>query len=436
MKKINSIFLSILMMLFVAVSCNSPMDENPSLTQPTSFKLNTPATASQYYELAENMSVNLTWSQPDYGFAAAATYNVQVALNEDFTTPLADGLDSYVELEEDFSSCNADVSGSSIAEAICKLRGIDDVDNYTDEPARKVYFRVRAHVLSYEGSKDEINNISRPNTNILSNVITLEKVKGYCAVKSPGYIYLVGDPEGWSGPNAGNKEHYDAWRLFESKDAIGSKIYTGIFDIPAGKAMFRFYTALTGWDDDSYGIQADDNPVDIQLADDVYSGALVKGKGSFNIPDWQGGTLKITVNMSNASKMTVKFEAGGIDLSDKEFIYLVGAPEGWAGPTAENAAHYEDWKLYDMEDNGIYTGTFDIPAEKFIFRFYKALTGWDDDSYGSQVDDSPVDIEFEEDLYSGEAVAGKGSWQIQNWTGGKVTITVDTNENIVIFQKK
>lgn len=436
MKKINYIFLSIFAMLFAAVSCNSPMDENPRLNEPTKFILNTPATAAEYYELANDMSVNLTWSQPDYGFAAAVTYNVQVALNEDFTTPLAEGLDSYVELEEDFNVCDADVPGEKIAEAICKLRGIVDADSYIDEPARKVYFRVRAHILNYDGSNDEINNIARPNTIATSNVVALEKVKGYCAVKSPGYIYLVGAPEGWSGPTESNKEHYDAWRLYESKDKIGSKIYSGVFNIPAGQAIFRFYTALTGWDADSYGTQVDDSPIDIALTDDIYSGTLVKGKGSFSIPDWTGGSLKITVNMSNPAKMTVKFEAGGQDLSDKKFIYLVGAPEGWAGPTADNAAHYEDWKLYDMEDNGIYTGTFDIAAGDFIFRFYKSLTNWDTDSYGSQVDDSPVEIAFEDNIYSGAAVAGKGSWQIPDWAGGKVAITVDTNENIVIFEKK
>ena len=42
-----------------------------------------------------------------------------------------------------------------------------------------------------------------------------------------------------------------------------------------------------------------------------YDGAIVKGKGSYQLPGWAGGKVKITVNMSNDSKMTVKFEKVG-----------------------------------------------------------------------------------------------------------------------------
>ena len=259
-------------------------------------------------------------------------------------------------------------------------------------------------------------------------------MKGYFALRLPGYIYLVGEPEGWSGPTEGNKDHYSQWRLFESTEAIGSKIYSGVFDIPAGKFMFRFYTALNGWEKDSYGIQEADSPMDITLEDGVYSGALVKGKGSYNVPDFAGGSVKITVNMNT---MTVKFEVGGVDVSNKKFIYLVGAPEGWAGPSEDNASHYEDWKLYDMADDGNYTGTFDIPEGKFLFRFYKKLSGWDGgDSYGSQADDAPVDIEFTDGIYEGAAMDGKGNWQDPTWAGGKVEITVNINDGTVLFEQK
>lgn len=199
--------------------------------------------------------------------------------------------------------------------------------------------------------------------------------------------------------------------------------------------MFRFYTALTGWDDDSYGSQADDNPLDITLTDGIYEGSVMKGKGSFNIPDWEGGKMKITVNLNNN---TIVMEAGGIDTNGKAFIYLVGAPEGWAGPSADNAAHYEDWKLYDLEDNGVYTGTFDIAAGQAQFRFYSALNGWEDAtvSIGSQEGDSPIDIALTDGVYTGASVAGKGSWNIPDWAGGKMAISVDTNSNTVTFTQK
>ena len=413
MKRFSYILFGILGLVLSAVSCNGPEVENPVLNKPTKLILNTPAFQKQYIDLQATPTVNLTCSQPEYGFAAAASYSAQVSLTEDFT--------DFIEIDEAYSKCDMDVNAEAIAQAICKLRGVTSEDDYTDEPARTVYFRVRVKILDYE------------ETEILSNVVSCEKVKGYFALRLPGYIYLVGEPEGWSGPTEGNKDHYSQWRLFESTEAIGSKIYSGVFDIPAGKFMFRFYTALNGWEKDSYGIQEADSPMDITLEDGVYSGALVKGKGSYNVPDFAGGSVKITVNMNT---MTVKFEVGGVDVSNKKFIYLVGAPEGWAGPTEDNASHYEDWKLYDMADDGNYTGTFDIPEGKFMFRFYKKLTGWETDSFGSQADDAPIDLTWTDGIYEGAAMDGKGSWNDPTWAGGKVEITVNINDGTVLFEQK
>ncbi len=392
-------------------------DTEPQYQTPTKFDLNTPGLAEQYYELTEDGTLDLTWSQPDYGYAAAASYKVQVSLEDNFVDSA-----KYVELGTEYKVCAAQVKESEIAEAICVLRGITSEEEYTDEPARNVYFKVRAYIRGIEGS------------DIVSNSVCLKQVKEYCAIQSPGYIYLVGAHEGWVGPTEGNASHYADWRLFESSTAIGSKIYSGVFNIPAGSAMFRFYTALTGWDADSYGAQVDDNPINYELTDGKFNGSIVKGKGSFNFPNWGGGTMKITVNLNNNS---VIIEEGGVDTNGKAFIYLVGAPEGWKGPEEANASHYESWKLYDMEDNGVYTGTFDIAAGAFQFRFYKALTGWDGGaSYGSQAEDILVDIDMSSGSYNGVAVDGKGNWNEPNWGGGKVAITVDTNSNQVTFTQK
>lgn len=292
MKKISNILFGLLGLVLATASCSGPEEENPVLQTPTKFVLNTPATANQYVDLGYDQdkgTVNFTCSQPDYGFAASVNYTMQVALDESFA--------DFVELDEIYNSCDFNVKASKIAEAICKLRGIEDEEGYTDEPARKVYFRAKAQILKLE------------NTVILSNVVAMEKVKGYFALQMPGYIYLVGAPEGWNGPTEGNRDHYNDWRLFEDKAAIGSKVYTGTFDIPAGSFMFRFYTALTGWDADSYGSQEADSPKDVELTNGVFSGEMVKGKGSYNVPDWAGGKVKITVNMSKEEKLTVKFEA-------------------------------------------------------------------------------------------------------------------------------
>lgn len=294
MKKLSYILFSFISLVLATASCSGLEEENPVIQTPTKLVLNTPATANQYVDLGYDKdagTVNFTCSQADYGFAASANYYMQVSLDESFS--------NFEELATSYTSCNMNVKASEIAEAVCKLRGIKSEETYTDEPARKVFFRVRSQILKYE------------DTSILSNVVAMEKVKGYFALRLPGYIYLVGAPEGWSGPSEDNKAHYEAWKLFESDNAIGSKVYYGEFDVPAGKFQFRFYTALTGWDKDSYGIQDKDEPKEITMTEDIYDGKIVKGKGSYQISDWPGGKVKITVNMSNDSKMTVKFEKVG-----------------------------------------------------------------------------------------------------------------------------
>lgn len=416
MKKL-SILLACLAAVFSFSSCEE--DTDPRYTEPTKFELNTPAMAEQLYELTPDGTIDLSWSQPDYGFAAVAKYQVQVAIDTvagEFQT-----------IDAIFTTCKASVSSAQIAEAICKLRGIETEDQYVDEGARELFVRVQASLDGVESSL------------IHSNVIVLKKVQDYCAIQSAGYIYLVGDITGWSEPSEANAAHYEQWRLYESSTAIGSKIYSGVFDIPASGATFRFYVTLGGWGGDgalpSMGPLPNDNTsLGVEFTDGVFTGDLVPGKGSFVVPAWEGGSVKITVDLN---KNTVIMEVGGVDTNDKAFIYLVGAPEGWAGPDAANADHYEPWKLYDLAGNGVYTGTFDVPADKFEFRFYTALTGWDGGaSFGSKEADENVEVVFADGVYSGAAMSGKGKWNVPGWAGGKVAMEVDVNNGKVTFTQE
>ena len=265
--------------------CSCEDDTDPVLQKPTEFVLNRPATADLYYNLTPSGTLNLTFSQPNYGPGVIANYFVQVSLTQDFST--------FEQLPEGYTTCSVNVPESSVAEAICKLRGVTSEENYTDEPAREVYFRVLSQVSHF------LTADNATEYDIVSNVVSLSKVKGYFAVKLPGKIYLVGQCSGWNEPSKGNADKYVGWTLSEADDAIDSKIYTGVFDIPAGEFQFRFYRALTGWDaGDSIGSQVDDNPVDIEWIDGVgYNGGVVEGKGSFQYSDWAGGKVKITVNL-------------------------------------------------------------------------------------------------------------------------------------------
>ena len=73
--------------------------------------------------------------------------------------------------------------------------------------------------------------------------------------------------------------------------------------------MFRFYTSLTSWDADSYGSQVGDNPLDFEFTDGQFSTRMVKGKGAFNFPNWTGGDMEMTVDMSDMDNIQLTIKA-------------------------------------------------------------------------------------------------------------------------------
>ncbi len=114
-------------------------------------------------------------------------------------------------------------------------------------------------------------------------------------------------------------------------------------------------------------------------------------------------------------------------------IWMIGAYTGWSidNPSplvlvteAENAI-----------GSKVYTATIDIEAgaNPGAFRFYTELGDWENNSIGSQVEDAGVNVSIDPDTntYEGEAVDGKGNWNLANWddiTGGEAAqlkMTVD-----------
>ncbi|MGN0210886.1 MAG: SusE domain-containing protein [Muribaculaceae bacterium] len=287
MKKFSFI-IALLAALVGFTSCSE--DRDPVYKAPTTFVLNVPEMQNQYIELTEGNVLELTCSQPDYGYSAICVYSAEVSLTEDFA--------EYKELAAaEESQCHIQLKQEDIATAICQLHGVTDEESYVDRPAETVYFRAVCKIKQVE------------NSTIKSNVVAYNRVKAYFAIPQPGFIFLVGQPEGWAGPTAGNAAHYEPWKLKENADEIGSKVYHGTFTIDAGSAMFRFYTALTGWDADSYGSQADDSPLDFDFTDGQFSSRMVKGKGSFNFPNWTGGDMEITVDMSDMDNIQLTIKA-------------------------------------------------------------------------------------------------------------------------------
>lgn len=389
-------------------SCETTTDPKLNLPADKTFVLNAPAFADQYLQLEEGKTIMLSCSQPDYGYAAAAQYALEVSLTSDFA--------NYETLTpENPDLATIEVKQEDLAVALFNLHGFT-ADTYEDLPAGVVYFRATCELPNVEGSQ------------CVSNVVTLNQVKGYMALKQRGAIYLVGNVSGWQAPSIESAAHYENWKLMESEP--GSKVFAGSFTFPAGDAIFRFYTALTDWDGgNSLGSQPDDNPVTVTLEDGVYAGPCVMGKGSWQFPVEEECNVNLTVNLND---MTVKFEVGA-DVNYDMFpcMYIVGNVSGWKEPSESNAAAYADWRIYDLKGDGVYTSKPGQPFEyneKPMFRLYSALDGWENSSFGSQADDAAMDVTLTGDTFTGNVVKGKGSW---NFTDAPAsgTFSIEYNSN-------
>lgn len=279
-------------MLFAAfgmlfTSCDSDRDDNPTLGPnhtANTFVVNTSAVADQYIQLSPDNTVNLTWTQPNYGVNTVVSYSVEVGMNG-----------TWEPLETNYISCNVQLSGEEIAKAICKLDGFKTEDDYVPMGFRQVDFRVTAKIQTT--ASDVV-----PGTTITSNVVSFNHMAAYCNIPSKGTLWVIGSCCGWPEPSAGNKETLVDGNWFIMETEIGSKIYKGTVTMPEGDLTFRFYGKLTGWDGgDSYGFQKDDTATEFAFTDGVFKNTIMKGKGSYAFPGFPGGVLDITVDLNKGA---------------------------------------------------------------------------------------------------------------------------------------
>lgn len=185
-------------------SCSETWDDNPVIkTHEGEVKadfLNKPVMQDQPIMLTRENgdgTFHLTCSQPDFGYAAVATYKVQCSLTEDFA--------NYEELAPEFYECDQiDPKNADVAAALEKL---SDVKTEADLPLpyQTLYMRLRAYV-----AQDEAN------TQFLSNVVSFKGVAvDYLAIWVSGVpvnIYLRGGMNEW-GATEGSE-----WQLVTGPD--------------------------------------------------------------------------------------------------------------------------------------------------------------------------------------------------------------------------
>lgn len=183
---IKSLFAGALALVAVPLmtSCENDDDSNPTLRTPDSFVLNTPAYAeNNTYDLSNAESVNLTTTQPDYGFPAATVYQVQVSLDQNFTSVTTVDVPENIQYEtltSSYTQANMDVDGVELNNAIVSLY---QAANNGADPSGIVmpaYIRLVAHINGTDVGW------------CASNVITLPKVVVSYIATAPTEVYVAG----------------------------------------------------------------------------------------------------------------------------------------------------------------------------------------------------------------------------------------------------
>lgn len=399
-------------------------DKDPVLQKPAegSFVLNEPVFANEQYVLTPGGSMVLTTSQPDYGFTASVTYSVELRLT--------DGGEIKTIKPETPTDAMIRLSDESVSAALCELLAVEDEGQLAELCPLPVEMRAVAQIESYE------------NTRIESNWVTFKSVTPYFAVPTPGFIYLAGSPGGWTAPEAQNEASFAEWRLFEPTNAIGSQIYTGVFNIPAGDVYFRFYTALEGWDKNSWGPNEDSG---VEKAEDngaynviydwdfegEFSQPMEECKNNFVFKGWTGGEMTLTVDFSGKAPI-LTVQAGSHQTTITKYVYMVGNNGGWAEPSG---SAYDDWRLADSNESGVYTGTFDMAGFSadggtLYCRFYQELTGWGAAQWSSDPNGGNVDVVLGQPM---PTFQGEGCFVVADVTDKTVSVSLDTNANTVTF---
>lgn len=193
-----------------------------------------------------------------------------------------------------------------------------------------------------------------------------------------------------------------------------------------GTTKVRFITAL-GKDAESNTVvgPATDGNQSISLVNGelLVSGktALASESGYWEIP-CNGHSYYISFTPGDKPKVVFNDPAA----VPSHCIYLVGAPSGWITPSIDNSEHYADWELL-LTDKGGYYGEFEIGVGDAMFRFYSALSGWEESSLGYQYNDFAEPVDFTPgEVNSYPCVTGKGAYDVNNsWTGGTMYMYVD-----------
>lgn len=267
-------------------SCTETWDDSPVLkthdgAQTATF-LNEPQMKSASVMITQDnktSNLNLTCSQPDFGYAAAAAYQVQMSLTPEFT--------DYQEIRQRFYNC-AQINPlySDVASA---LEYLSDVRSEADLPLpyQKVYVRLKAFVPQ-----------DPDNTTFISNVVSYDAISAdYLAIWVSGVpvnIWLRGGMNGWGGgPFVPGSTTAAEWQFVTGPDQ-DTWVYNNV-TIAAGE---EFKIADDSWSSINLGGPGDDGPYTIEINKSV---ALTDNGKNLVVAENFTGNITLTLSDGNYS---------------------------------------------------------------------------------------------------------------------------------------
>ena len=310
-------------------SCSDDNDSNPTLIQPTEFKLNTPEYANGFIDLEKSKELNFTWSQPKYTADNAplnVTYEIQVSPKNSFTVSADEAANDesgekvadYDILSPTTQYCNATISAEEIDKSLVRVLKFKE----NEVPAEQaVSIRINAYIV--EGNK-RLNPIT-------SNTVTFKAKPYFIELKdaTPIMWYLVGN---MFGGKWGSDIGVDALPMFmkpnfryDKKTGTGEIEYTNFFltdefneKAESAVAGFKILSSSFDWDYsmDGGGKQKDNI---------AYRGSTNSDGG--HILASAAGYYTITLNTAKNTATMVKYEG---DVTDYGTIQIAGTFNDWA----------------------------------------------------------------------------------------------------------
>ena len=275
MKKIYSSALLLLLGAVALTSCKDDRDSNPTLVQPTEFRITGSNATAATIDLENTKEFTVSWTLPTYtnfGASVIPTYIVQVSPTGAFTKEFVDDAEDntgadYITLDQTFNSNKGAVSCSVLDGALMKLMGWKEM---VQVPA-KMQLTLRAIASVRDASQTDYGKITS------SNTINITVAPYFMVDPVPVLWYMVGNNIGsasWgnSATDLGKglipllplvKEEY------EKPSGTGVISYTGFFK--AG-TIFKFVAVIGNWDTQMKYENVENPGIEMPMitTDDVY----------------------------------------------------------------------------------------------------------------------------------------------------------------------